>query len=65
MFDGRDSTTGKVKWSGTRANLVFGSDAQLRAISEGYGSADARKKFVQDFIDAWNKVMNLDHFDLG
>ena len=64
VFEGRDRTTGKFKWSGTRADLVFGSDAQLRALSEVYGSADAREKFAHDFIAAWNKVMNLDRFDL-
>jgi catalase-peroxidase len=63
-FEGRDRKTGKIKWTGTRADLVFGSDSQLRALAEVYGSSDAEKKFVHDFIAAWNKVMNLDRFDL-
>ena len=63
-FEGRDRTTGKVKWTATRADLIFGSHAQLRALSEVYGSSDAHTKFVQDFIAAWTKVMNLDRFDL-
>jgi catalase-peroxidase len=65
VFEGRDRQTGKVKWTGTRVDLVFGSNSQLRALAEVYGSADAKKKFVQDFIAAWNKVMNLDRFDLA
>ncbi len=65
VFEGRDRKTGKVKWTGTRVDLVFGSNAQLRALAEVYGSADAQKKFVQDFVAAWNKVMNLDRFDLA
>jgi catalase-peroxidase len=64
LFEGRDRKTGAVKWTGTRADLVFGSNAQLRALAEVYGSADAQKKFVQDFVAAWSKVMNLDRFDL-
>ncbi|MDH0747026.1 catalase/peroxidase HPI [Pseudomonas sp. GD03842] len=63
-FEGRDRTTGEVKWTGTRVDLVFGSHAQLRAISEVYGSDDAHGKFVKDFVAAWTKVMNLDRFDL-
>jgi catalase-peroxidase len=63
-FEGRDRKTGEVKWTATRADLIFGSNAQLRALSEVYGSSDAHGKFVQDFIGAWNKVMNLDRFDL-
>ena len=63
VFEGRDRETGKVKWTGTRVDLVFGSHAQLRAVSEVYGSADAQPKFVDDFIAAWTKVMNLDRFD--
>jgi catalase-peroxidase len=62
-FEGRDRKTGKVKWTGTRVDLVFGSNAVLRALAEVYGSADAQKKFVTDFIAAWVKVMNLDRFD--
>jgi catalase-peroxidase len=65
MFEGRDRKTGKVKWTGTRVDLVFGSNSQLRALAEVYGSTDAQKKFVQDFVAAWNKVMNLDRFDLA
>jgi len=65
VFEGRDRKTGKVKWTGTRVDLVFGSDSRLRALAEVYGSADAQEKFVLDFIAAWNKVMNLDRFDLG
>ena len=64
-FEGRDRATGALRWTGTRVDLVFGSNAQLRAIAEVYGSADAQPKFVRDFIAAWNQVMNLDRFDLG
>jgi len=64
-FEGRDRHTGDVKWTGTRVDLTFGSNSQLRAISEVYGAADAQSKFVQDFVAAWNKVMNLDRFDLA
>jgi catalase-peroxidase len=63
-FEGRDRKTGKVRWTATRADLIFGSNAQLRALSEVYGSSDAHAKFVQDFVGAWNKVMNLDRFDV-
>ncbi|WP_133862813.1 catalase/peroxidase HPI [Pseudomonas oryzihabitans] len=63
-FEGRDRQTGAVKWTGTRVDLVFGSHAQLRALSEVYGSADAQEKFVKDFVKAWTKVMELDRFDL-
>ena len=62
-FECRDRKTGAVKWTGTRADLVFGSDSRLRALAEVYGSADAQKKFVHDFVTAWDKVMNLDRFD--
>ena len=65
LFEGRDRKTGKVKWTGTRVDLIFGSNSQLRALAEVYGSADAQKKFVQDFVAAWTKVMNLDRFDLA
>jgi len=65
MFEGRDRRTGQVKWTGTRVDLVFGSNAQLRALAEVYASADAQEKFVGDFVAAWNKVMNLDRFDLA
>ena len=64
LFEGRDRKTGAVKWTGTRVDLVFGSNAQLRALAEVYGSSDAQEKFIGDFISAWNKVMNLDRFDL-
>jgi catalase-peroxidase len=64
VFEGRDRKTGKVKWTGTRVDLVFGSNSQLRALAEVYGGSDAQKKFVEDFVAAWNKVMNLDRFDL-
>lgn len=64
VFEGKDRTTGKLKWTGTRIDLLFGSNAQLRAIAEVYASADAKNKFVQDFVAAWTKVMELDRFDL-
>jgi catalase-peroxidase len=63
VFEGRDRTTGELKWTGTRVDLVFGSNSQLRALAEVYGSSDAQEKFVHDFVAAWNKVMNLDRFD--
>jgi catalase-peroxidase len=65
VFEGRDCKTGELKWTGTRIDLVFGSNSQLRALAEVYGSSDAKKKFVHDFVAAWNKVMNLDRFDLA
>jgi len=65
QFEGRDRKTGERKWTATRVDLVFGSNAQLRAIAEVYGSADAGKKFVEDFVAAWTKVMNLDRFDIA
>ena len=65
VFEGRDRKTGKVKWTGTRVDLVFGSNSQLRALAEVYASEDAKKKFVQDFVAVWDKVMNLDRFDLA
>jgi len=65
LYEARDRKTGKVKWTGTRVDLVFGSDARLRALCEVYGSADAPEKFLHDFVAAWNKVMNLDRFDLA
>jgi catalase-peroxidase len=64
VFEGRDRKGGAVKWTGTRADLVFGSNAQLRAVAEVYGSADAQEKFIKDFVAAWAKVMNLDRFDI-
>jgi catalase-peroxidase len=63
-FEGRDRETGALKWTATRADLIFGSNAQLRAIAEVYGSADAKRKFAEDFAAAWTKVMDLDRFDL-
>jgi len=63
VFEGRDRKSGEVKWTGTRVDLVFGSNAQLRAVAEVYAAADAQAKFVQDFVAAWTKVMNLDRFD--
>ena len=65
VFEGNDRKTGKLKWTGTRVDLVFGSNSQLRALAEVYGSSDAQKKFADDFVAAWNKVMNLDRFDLA
>lgn len=65
LYEGRDRITGEVKWTGTRADLVFGANSELRAIAEVYGSSDAQEKFVKDFVAAWNKVMNLDRFDLA
>jgi catalase-peroxidase len=64
LFEGRDRKTGQIKWTGTRVDLVFGSNSQLRALAEVYGSSDAQRKFVEDFVAAWTKVMNLDRFDL-
>jgi catalase-peroxidase len=65
LFEGRDRETGKVKWTGTRVDLIFGAHSQLRALAEVYASADGQQKFVQDFVAAWVKVMNLDRFDLA
>ncbi len=64
LFEGRDRATGAIKWTATRVDLVFGSNSQMRALAEVYGSSDAQKKFVHDFVAAWDKVMNLDRFDL-
>jgi len=63
-FEGRDAT-GAVKWTGSRVDLVFGSNSELRALAEVYASDDAREKFVRDFVAAWDKVMNLDRYDLA
>ena len=65
VFEGRDRKTGNVKWTGTRVDLIFGSNSQLRPLAEVYGCADSQKKFVHDFVAAWNKVMNLDRYDLA
>ncbi|MHB1433764.1 MAG: peroxidase family protein, partial [Streptosporangiaceae bacterium] len=64
-FEGRDRATGALKWTGSRFDLVFGSNAQLRAICEVYASSDSQAKFVRDFVAVWDKVMNLDRFDLA
>jgi catalase-peroxidase len=64
-YEGRDRKSGALKWTGTRVDLVFGSNSQLRALAEVYASSDANAKFVQDFVAAWDKVMNLDRFDLA
>jgi catalase-peroxidase len=65
VFEGRDRATGEVRWTGTRVDLVFGSNSQLRALAEIYASADAEPKFLADFVAAWDKVMSLDRFDLA
>jgi len=65
VFEGRDRATGELKWTGTRVDLIFGSNSQLRALAEVYGSANSQEKFVHDFVAAWDKVMNLDRFDLA
>jgi catalase-peroxidase len=64
LFEGRDIETSELKWTATRVDLIFGSNSQLRALSEVYGSDDAQEKFMYDFVATWNKVMNLDRFDL-
>jgi catalase-peroxidase len=65
VFEGRDRSTGELRWTGTRVDLIFGSNSQLRALAEVYGCEDSQEKFLQDFVAAWNKVMNLDRFDLA
>ena len=65
VFEGRDRASGAVKWTGTRADLVFGSNSQLRALAEVYACSDAKEKFVKDFAAAWTKVMNLGRYDLA
>ncbi|MDD1746820.1 MAG: hypothetical protein LUQ16_03570, partial [Methanomassiliicoccales archaeon] len=65
VFEGRDLATGKLRWTGTRVDLIFGSNSQLRALAEVYACEDSQKKFVQDFSAAWSKVMDLDRFDLA
>ena len=65
VFEGRDRATGELKWTGTRVDLIFGSNSRLRAVAEVYGCEDSQEKFLHDFVAAWNKVMNLDRFDLA
>ena len=65
VFEGRDRKTGSVKWTGTRVDLIFGSNSELRALAEVYACADAKDKFVKDFVAAWTKVMNLGRFNLA
>jgi catalase-peroxidase len=65
IFEGRDRKTGHVKWTGTRVDLIFGSNSELRALAEVYGCSDSQEKFVKDFVATWTKVMNLDRFDLA
>ena len=65
VFEGRDRESGELKWTGTRVDLIFGSNSQLRALAEVYAQDDAKTKFVNDFVAAWNKVMELDRFDLN
>ena len=62
LFEGRDRETDDIKWTATRADLIFGSNSQLRAISEAYACSDSKEKFVNDFVDVWKKIMNLDRF---
>ncbi len=64
-FEGRDRATGEVKWTGSRVDLIFGANSELRALAEVYAGDDAKEKFVRDFVAAWVKVMNLDRFDLA
>ncbi len=65
VFEGRDRATGELRWTGTRVDLIFGSNSQLRALAEVYGSEDSAQRFVDDFVAAWAKVINLDRFDLA
>jgi catalase-peroxidase len=65
VYEGRDRATGELKWTATRVDLIFGSNSQLRAVAEVYASDDAKELFVKDFVAAWNKVMNLDRYDLA
>ena len=65
VFEGRDRESGDLKWTGTRVDLIFGSNSELRAVAEVYGCEDNQEKFLSDFVAAWDKVMNLDRFDLG
>jgi catalase-peroxidase len=65
VFGGRNRATGELKWTGARVDLMFGSNSQLRALAEVYGCEDSQEKFLHDFVAVWNKVMNLDRFDLA
>jgi catalase-peroxidase len=65
VFEGRDRATGELKWTGTRVDLIFGSNSQLRALAEVYACADSQEKFLHDFVAVWSKVMDLDRFDLA
>jgi catalase-peroxidase len=65
VFEGRDRAKGALKWTGTRVDLIFGSNSQLRALAEVYGCEDSQEKFLHDFVAVWNEVMNLDRFDLA
>ena len=65
VYEGRDRATGEIKWTGTRVDLIFGSNSQLRAVAEVYACDDSKEEFVKDFVAAWNKVMNLDRYDLA
>ncbi len=65
VFEGRDRSTGEVRWTGTRTDLVFGSNSELRALAEVYGASDGEERFVRDFVAAWDKVMKLDRFELA
>ena len=65
VLEGRDRTTGELKWTGTVVDLVFGANSQRRALAEAYACSDSQPAFVRDFVAAWNKVMNLDRFDLA
>ena len=65
IFEGKDKKTGKAQWTATRADLIFGSNTELRALAEVYACDDAKEKFVHDFVAAWHKVMNLDRFDIS
>ena len=65
VYEGRDRKTNELKWTATRVDLIFGSQSQLRALAEVYASADSKEKFVNDFVAAWNKVMNADRFDVA
>ena len=64
-FEGYDRKSGEIKWNASRVDLIFGSNSELRALAEVYGSSDSLEKFIKDFVTAWNKVMNLDRFDLN